>query len=118
MQVGDLLRAAGHEVTELASPIGATAKILEKEIRVVVIDVNMPTIRGDKLAMMLRRNPRLSHLGVVLISGLDLDELQNVARAVEANGVVTKEQMRDTLVPTVAQAAVSVDREVPKRRLA
>ena len=71
----DLLRGDGHLVWDLPSPIGATKHIVTEEVQVVVIDIMMPSMRGDKLAALLSRNPKLKELGVVLVSGATVNEL-------------------------------------------
>jgi len=47
IMAGDLTDA-GCWVESLPTPIGATRAIIENEIDVVVIDVLMPSMRGDK----------------------------------------------------------------------
>jgi CheY-like chemotaxis protein len=102
--LAELLRAAGHEVFELPSPIGATRTIIGEGIDAVVLDVFMPDMDGDKSAKVLRENPRLSGLAIVLVSSSDLSQLEEIAARVRADGVVCKVDARTTLVPTVHAA--------------
>ncbi len=101
----ELLAAAGHEVSDLPSPIGATQKLLQEQIDVVVLDVMMPSLRGDKLANLLRKNPRLQHLGVILVTGALPEELEEVADLVDAQAVIEKARIDETLVDAVNRAA-------------
>ncbi len=101
----ELLAAAGHEVSDLPSPIGATQKLLQEQIDVVVLDVMMPSLRGDKLANLLRKNPRLQHLGVILVTGALPDELEEVAGLVDAQAVIEKARIDEALVDAVNRAA-------------
>jgi CheY-like chemotaxis protein len=105
MAMVDLLESAGHQVSDLPSPIGATQKLLQEQIDVVVLDVMMPSLRGDKLANLLRKNPRLQHLGVILVTGALPDELQEVAGQVEAHAVIEKARIDEALVDAVNRAA-------------
>ena len=105
MAMVDLLESAGHHVSDLPSPIGATQKLLQEQIDVVVLDVMMPSLRGDKLANLLRKNPRLQHLGVILVTGALPDELQEVAGQVEAHAVIEKARIDEALVDAVNRAA-------------
>lgn len=100
----DRLRRAGFNVTSLASPIGATRVIVEQAISVVVIDVQMPSIRGDRLAALFRGNPRFSNLGVILVTGGDEAELRQLGQATKADGVLSKGSL-DRLVSLVRSAA-------------
>lgn len=94
------LDGAGFNVFSLASPIGATRAIVEQSIDVVVIDVQMPSIRGDRLAALFRGNPRFTRLGVVLVSGGDESELKQLGQATKADGVLSKGSL-DRLVGLV-----------------
>jgi CheY-like chemotaxis protein len=99
------LADAGHHVTGLPSPIGATKNIVEARIQVVVLDVMMPSMRGDKLAALLSRNPKLKSLGVVLITGAPASELHSLAAEVKAAAVVSKSALVEQLLPAIYRAA-------------
>jgi CheY-like chemotaxis protein len=70
--LGRLLHRAGWQTEALSSPIGAHARLLDKEdpIDVVVLDCVMPALPGPALLAMLARNERTATVPVVLISGL------------------------------------------------
>jgi PleD family two-component response regulator len=98
-----VLEQAGFRVMGLASPIGATRTILEFGVHCVVIDILMPGMRGDRLAVLFRGNHRLRDLGVVLVSGASPAELLSLSVESGANAVVSKASLRD-LVPAVQKA--------------
>jgi DNA-binding NarL/FixJ family response regulator len=98
-----LLTNAGLEVVGLASPIGATRVILTTNVKVVVIDVLMPSMRGDRLAALFRGNPRMNAMGVVLVSGENASELSRLADDVQADAAVSKLNLAE-LVPAVKRA--------------
>jgi DNA-binding response OmpR family regulator len=102
------LGAAGFEVFELPTPIGATKLLIECEIDAVVLDVMMPEISGDKLAKLLRANSRLQALGVVLVSSMDPDDLEELGATSRACAVVQKSRVRDDLARAVTRATNSV----------
>jgi twitching motility two-component system response regulator PilG len=104
-QLTGLLSDAGHVAHSLPSAIGASRAILHHQIDVVAIDVMMPSLPGDKLAALLRQNPRFKNLGVILISSRPVDELQQLAREVSADAIVTKAALRSDFVGAVARAA-------------
>ena len=99
-----ILRDAAHDTFELPSPIGATQLIASRSIDVVVLDLMMPALSGDKLAKMLRSNPRLRGLGIVLVSSCDIRELEDLAASVNANAVVSKRDIRKHLLSAVTRA--------------
>jgi two-component system OmpR family response regulator len=94
----------GHKVLCASSPIGVTRIILNEAIDVVVVDVNLPSMRGDALAALFRKQPRLAHLGVVLVSGIDAEELSRLTRESEADGMCTKKDIPERLHLTVLSA--------------
>lgn len=95
------LRNAGLSVADLPSPIGATRELVRQSIRLVVLDINMPSMRGDKLAMLFRNSERLRDLKLVLVSGTSQAELQSIAKDVKADGIVQKADGNDALVSMV-----------------
>jgi|SoiMethySBSTD1v2_1073268.scaffolds.fasta_scaffold02674_15 CheY-like chemotaxis protein len=99
------LEQGGCEVLSLPSPIGATRVIHDEKVDVIVLDVVMPRMRGDRLAKLLRGNPRFAKLTVVLVSGETGVALEELASAVGADAVVSKGHIRTTLLPTVKAAA-------------
>lgn len=102
-----VLEDAGHCVVGMSSPIGATRAVIEHKISVVVLDVQLPSISGDRLAAMFRKQSRLSKVGVVLVSGIPYGELVQLGGSCEADAVVHKEQLVSQLALAVTQAAVA-----------
>jgi CheY-like chemotaxis protein len=94
------LSRAGYKVSTLASPIGATRVIVDNAIDVVVIDVQMPSIRGDRLAALFKGNPRFAGLGVILVTGGGEEELAHLGALAKADAVLSKAQL-DRLVDVV-----------------
>jgi DNA-binding response OmpR family regulator len=99
-----VLEQSGCSVFELPSPIGATRKVIEEEIDVVVLDVMMPEISGDKLAKMLRGNSKMRRVGIILVSSLDPLELRKLQLASGADDIVQKSRIRKDLAVAVARA--------------
>ena len=110
----ELLRKEGGEVFDSGSPIGVTRTIGDHNIDVVVLDIMMPGLNGDKLAGLLRGNPRLPNLAIVLVSGSDQSELQRMAEEVKADSVVPKVEMHREL----ARAVITVHRQRALARVA
>jgi CheY-like chemotaxis protein len=103
----EILRQEGHDVTSLPSPIGATKHVVQSKVEVVVIDVMMPSLRGDKLASLLTRNPKLRHLGIVLVTGAPAEELHQIAGLVNASAIVEKDKAHVELDYAVRRAGKS-----------
>ena len=97
-----VLTSGGYDTYDLPSPIGATQAIIDRGIDIVVLDLFMPAMSGDKLAKMLRSNPRLRSLTIVLVSSCAVSELQGLAASVKANAVVSKDEIRTRLLPSLS----------------
>jgi two-component system OmpR family response regulator len=98
------LHRHGHRVVAMPSPIGVTRTIQREAIDVVVIDVNLPTINGDRLAMLFRKQNRMDRIGLVLVSGLDKNTLEKLGKDSEADAVVTKPEVNEKLAFAVMHA--------------
>jgi len=103
--MSEAISKRGHDVSTLPTAIGSTQVILRNDINVVVIDVNLPSMQGDRLAALFRTNPRLKTLAVVLVSGIDHDELSRLAEAAGADAVVSKQRVATDLADAVERAA-------------
>jgi CheY-like chemotaxis protein len=66
--VASLLEKAGFSVHVLDSPIGATRAIRDQKIDIVVVDLNMPAMRGDAFARMFRKSPLFANIPLVVVS--------------------------------------------------
>lgn len=109
------LERGGHTVFEAPSALGASRLISQNKIDVVVIDVMLPDIDGDKLARVLRSNPHGEHLGIVLVSSCPVGELEALAAKAGADAIVPKTEIRMRLGPTVSSAYRSRSGAPPAR---
>lgn len=95
----DLLLLADYDVLLLPSAIGATRLILQQRVEAVIVDLSMPGLSGDRLIEVLRKNPRLHKLVIVLVSGESEAELQQVRHKVDVQAVMSKTSVKYELVP-------------------
>jgi len=108
-----MLRRADYVVRDLPSAIGSTREILRHQVSAVVVDLDMPGLRGDKLATLLRTNPRLSEVVLILISGQSQDELAALREDRAINAVIAKSDLELKLVATLGRL-LSSGRSDPK----
>jgi CheY-like chemotaxis protein len=108
----DVLRRAGFQVDDVPSTIGVTNKIVRDAYNVVVLDVMMPAIRGDKLVGLLRKNPHLRELGIVMVSGAPRAELDQLVHEIDPADVINKAEARTKLVDAVLRAAQNLPRGI------
>src|SRR5262245_11660036 len=73
-----IVESGGMEAMSLSSALGATAIIAKQDIRVLVVDMNMPLMSGSAFGAVFRKNERLSHVKLILITGDSETELRRV----------------------------------------
>lgn len=105
-----LLERAGLSVIAASSPLGASRIIVQRHVKVAVVDLEMPEMRGSALVELIRKNRRIHQVGVVIISGVSDPELVKAAAESGADAAISKLDMVDTLVPTVNRLLRKVER--------
>jgi DNA-binding response OmpR family regulator len=86
----ETLEALGYEVETNATPFGTQSLIHSRRPDLVLLDVDMPALKGDTLCTMIKKNPRLSSTRVVLYSSLEEVELARMSRECGADGYIHK----------------------------
>lgn len=87
--VRESLEEGGFDVIELGSPLGMSSVVNHEKPDLVLVDVEMPAIDGDKAVQILLKH-RLHDCKIVLYSGKPAAELERLARACGASGYVPK----------------------------
>jgi two-component system OmpR family response regulator len=87
--VRESLEGGGFDVLDLASPVGMSSVVSVEKPDVVLMDVEMPAIDGDKAVHILLKH-RLHDCKVLLYSGKPAAELEQLAKACGASGYVSK----------------------------
>lgn len=83
------LKADGIEVMTCSSPIGVTNQIVSFSPKIVLVDVNIPALSGDRLIGISRKWAPQGTL-FVLYSASDESRLRGLAREVGADGWISK----------------------------
>ena len=81
------LRDSGLSARVVDTPIGATRAIVKNEAHVIVLNADMPGIRGDRLISLLRGIDRLRELRVVMASAAEHATVHRLANRAGADGV-------------------------------
>lgn len=82
-----MLASYGCEVRVTSSPIGVTNVVREFLPDVVLLDVDIPALSGDKLVKLLRKR---SSSRLVLFSASDPEDLRRLSREVGADAWIQK----------------------------
>jgi CheY-like chemotaxis protein len=84
-----VLEGRGHRVIERDTALGTTLAILREKPDVVVLDIQMPGLAGDRLASLIEQETRSRPI-VVFHSSLPAEELRELVRSSGAAGFVSK----------------------------
>ncbi|HUL00286.1 MAG TPA: response regulator [Nitrospirota bacterium] len=85
-----ILQSDQIEVYTHLNWFGVTNRMKEVQPDLVLLDINMPALAGDKLADLLRRNMDLLHIPIVFHSSNDEESLRNSVVAHRINGYICK----------------------------
>jgi CheY-like chemotaxis protein len=86
----EALESAGYQVLTHDRPAGCVALILQEKPDLVLMDVNMPTLQGDKIVGILGSAQPDSATIVLLHSSLSADALEAKAKQAGAHGYICK----------------------------
>lgn len=68
------LRRAGYQVTTASDGLEAMDLALSSPVDIVLTDAMMPNLSGQEFCRLLRSSPKLSHVKIILLSGLEREE--------------------------------------------
>ena len=101
--VADALREADYEIQTAANGAEGLEVLHHWLPTVIVLDLMMPRLDGFGFTKLLRLNPKLAHVPVVLVTAAY--GAHEAGKRVGAQAVVTKPFELDALVDTVRQVA-------------
>lgn len=106
-QVRQVLTGGGFEVLEAVDGQDGLAKVTaDKDVKVMILDVNMPRMNGIELAEALKANGRMAAgLNVVMLTTEGHAELIARAKAAGAKGWIVKPFKPDLLLAAVKKMA-------------
>jgi two-component system OmpR family response regulator len=103
-----LLRNAGHEVHTCEQWAGVANTVRLEEPDLVLLDYNMPTLKGDDLCSILKRNLINPDMKIMLFSSEPEDFLRSVVITCGADGYIKKNVAGHVLLSRIEDALSSV----------
>ena len=85
-----LKRLPGVVISEAANGVDGLKKITGERFDLIFTDINMPVMDGLKLVGLVRKDPALNDIPIVVISTEGAEEDRNRAFALGANDYITK----------------------------
>jgi DNA-binding response OmpR family regulator len=81
---------AGYEVSTFEHPLTLVDVIQNQHPNLVLLDVKMPALDGDKVCKILKENAATKNVKVVLYSSMAASKLSDLARDCNADGYIVK----------------------------
>jgi two-component system chemotaxis response regulator CheY len=103
-----LKRLRGAEVVEAQDGMDGLRKVTADEFDLALIDINMPVMDGLKLIHLIRQEPNLATMPIVVVTTEGAKEDRDRALALGANEYLTK-PIQANRVLAVAKALLKVE---------
>lgn len=84
------LESAGFEVITRNTPFGTASLISSEKPNLVLLDIFMPALSGDKLVELVRKDKNIQNTKLLLFSDRPVDELKSVSATCGADGFIQK----------------------------
>lgn len=85
-----LLRSAGHDVHTCHEWAGVAATVRKETPDLILMDYNMPAIKGDDLCSILKRNMDSERTKIIIFSSEAESDLVRIVRECGADGYIKK----------------------------
>jgi two-component system chemotaxis response regulator CheY len=96
-----LKRFKGCKIVEACDGVDALKKLQDAQVDVLLVDINMPVMDGLKLVSLVRQDPRIKHLPVIIITTEGAEEDRHRGLALGANAYIVKPIQSAHLLKTI-----------------
>jgi signal transduction histidine kinase len=127
--LSDLLQQAGYEVAKAYDGMEAMDALDREPPDLVILDIVMPKIDGDRLCQYIRATPRFRQIPVIILSGTLVEDKDKVL-AIGADAYVAKgrlDELRGNILATLrqlenktagrSQKILGADKAVPREQV-
>ncbi|MBZ4652982.1 MAG: hypothetical protein JG781_320 [Peptococcaceae bacterium] len=88
LSISLFLELEGHIPITFSSPVEALKSINGKDVDLIILDMRMPEMSGERVANLLKANPATRNIPLILFSAHE--SLNEVAERVGAQGILEK----------------------------
>jgi len=99
-----LLRSAGHQVHTCEQWTGVATTVRNEEPDLVLLDYNMPSLKGDDLCKILKRNVINPDMKIIIFSSEPESDLVDITARCGADGYIKKNVPGHMLLSRIEQA--------------
>lgn len=98
-----LKRFKGCKIVEAVDGVDALKKLASEKIDMILTDINMPVMDGLKLVSLIRQNPELKNLPIIIITTEGAEEDKQRGLALGANSYIAKPIQSSHLIKTIQE---------------
>ena len=95
------LKEAGYDVIEACDGKDALSKIPNKDLNLIVTDLNMPNMDGIELIKKIRREPKYKYTPIIMLTTESQTEKKMEGKAAGATGWIVKPFQPDQLISVI-----------------
>jgi len=98
-----LKRFKGCKIVEAVDGVDALKKLSSDKVDMILTDINMPVMDGLKLVSLVRQNPELKAIPIIIITTEGADEDRQRALALGADAYIAKPIQSSHLIKTIQE---------------
>jgi two-component system OmpR family response regulator len=95
------LQRVGFDTFFQRGPFGTIGALMHGKFDLVILDVMMPGLDGQKMVELIRETKAISKIKVLLCSSLDPDKLRDLASRLSVSAVISKSATKDEFIAMV-----------------
>jgi two-component system, chemotaxis family, chemotaxis protein CheY len=96
-----LKRFKGCKIIEAIDGVDALKKLASEKVDIILADINMPVMDGLKLITIIRQNPKMKDLPIIIITTEGAEEDRQRGLKLGANAYITKPVQANHLLKTI-----------------
>ena len=104
-----MLEDAGFEVFTCNDPTDVIRQVEKRSPKLVLLDLNMPKLRGDELIKLFKQDPKYMHIPLVMMTADARDETRQKALEAGAKDFIAKPFDADELTTKIRQVIVQAN---------
>lgn len=99
-----MLQANGFDVTTCDSPAGVVLRVIAEQPDLVLVDLDLGDVTGDRVIASLKNSPRTAHVRACLYTAAEAPEVADAMRRSRADGIIAKSSDGAALARAVRKA--------------
>lgn len=111
-----LLERHGYQVIQAKDGVEAMSKLEDAHPDLMLLDIEMPRMDGFEVATLVRHNPRLSYLPIIMITSRTGEKHRERAYSVGVNGYMGKPFQEQILLENISDLLLESQAEIARNK--